>query len=46
MKTMYTNSGEKVVVTDKIVNFGHGDQVDVIYSDGSKGLEHVEDLHN
>lgn len=44
MKTMYTNSGEKVQVTDETRNLGHGEQVKVIYSDNSEGWEHIEDL--
>lgn len=44
MKTMYTNSGEKVQVTDEKRALGHGEQVKVIYSDNSEGWEHIEDL--
>jgi len=40
MKTMYTNSGEKVTLT----GITRGDQVEVIYSDGSDGWEHLSDL--
>jgi hypothetical protein len=44
MKTMYTNSGEKVQVTKEIRDLGHGEQVKVIYSDNSEGFEYIEDL--
>jgi hypothetical protein len=44
MKTMYTNSGEKIQITEETRNFGHGEQVKVIYSDGSEGYEHLENL--
>lgn len=44
MKTMYTNSVEKVQVAEDTRNFGHGEQVRVIYSDESEGWEHVNDL--
>ena len=46
MKTMYTNSGEKVQVTEETRDRGHGEQVKVIYSDGSEAWEHVEDLQD
>ena len=46
MKTQFTNSGEKVQVTGNTRNLGHGEQVEVIYSDGSKGWEHIEDLQD
>ena len=46
MKTMYLNSGEKVKVTEETRDRGHGEQVKVIYSDGSEGWEHVEDLQD
>lgn len=45
MKTMYTNSGEKVQVTEDSRNLGHGKQVKVIYSDDSEGWEYLDDLH-
>ena len=45
MKTMYTNSGEKVQVTDEKRDIGHGEQVKVVNSDNSEGFEHSEDLH-
>lgn len=44
MKTANIQSGEKVTVTTEIRNFGHGEQVKVIYRDGSEGWEHVSDL--
>lgn len=45
MKTMYTNySGEKVQVAEDAKNFGHGEEVKVIYSDESEGWEHLSDL--
>ena len=40
----FTQSGEKVFVTDKTRNLGHGEQVKVKYCDGSTGWEHIEDL--
>jgi len=46
MKSMYTNSGEKVTVTEETRNFGHGIQSKVIYSDNSEGFEHIEDLQD
>lgn len=46
MKTKYTNSGEKVQVTEEKRDRGHGEQVKVIYSDGSEGWEHLEDLQD
>ena len=42
----YTQSGEKVTVTEETRDLGHGEQVRVIYSDGSEGWEHVEDLQD
>lgn len=45
MKTMYISSGEKVQVTEETRDYGHGEQVKVIYSDNSEGWEHAEDLH-
>ena len=44
MKNAFTNSGERVELTSQFRNLGHGDQEKVIYSDGSEGWEHVEDL--
>ena len=44
MKIRFTTSGEKVRVTKETKDFGHGIQVQVIYSDGSCGWEHPEDL--
>lgn len=44
--TLYkVNHGEEVVPTGKTRNFGHGWQIEVLYTDGSKGWEHFEDLH-
>lgn len=40
----FTASGEKVQVTEETRDLGHGDQIKVIYSDGSLGWEHTEDL--
>lgn len=40
----YTQSGERVLVTERRRNAGHGDQVEVVYSDGSTGWEHLKDL--
>jgi hypothetical protein len=42
--TKYTISGEKITLTGKTRNLGHGEQAEVIYSDGSTGWEHIEDL--
>jgi len=42
-KTLVTN-GETVTVTEETRDLGHGVQVKVIYSDGSQGWEHPEDL--
>lgn len=39
-----TVNGEKVITTDETRNLGHGEQVRVIYSDGSGGWEHTKDL--
>lgn len=44
MKTAILNGGEKVTVTEETRNLGHGEQVKVIYADGSEGFEHIEDL--
>ena len=44
MTTKFTQSGEKVQLTENTRNVGHGNQVEVIYSDGSTGWEHVADL--
>lgn len=43
-KHQFIASGEKVEVTNETRDFGHGEQVKVIYSDGSEGWEHLEDL--
>ncbi len=45
MKKMYVNSGEKVNVTKEVRDLGHGEQVKVIYSDGTVGWEHKKDLY-
>jgi hypothetical protein len=45
MKTATTQSGEKVKVTKKTRDLGHGKQAEVIYSDKSRGWEHIEDLN-
>ena len=42
----FTQSGERVELTGNTRNQGHGEQVEVIYSDGSKGWEHLEDLND
>lgn len=44
MKTKFTQSGEKVTLTNEVRELGHGKQVKVIYSDGSEGWEHLSDL--
>ena len=38
------NDGERVALTDNTRNLGHGLQIEVIYSDNSKGWEHEDDL--
>ncbi len=43
MKATLTN-GERVLLTDNTRNLGHGLQIEVLYSDGSKGWEHEDDL--
>jgi hypothetical protein len=44
MKNAFTTSGEKVQVLENTRDLGHGEQVNVIYSDGSEGWEHIEDI--
>jgi hypothetical protein len=44
MKKLLASNGEVVIVTEKTRNLGHGEQVEVIYSDSTKGWEHIEDL--
>jgi len=44
MKTMYKTTGERVVLTGESRNVGHGEQIEVAYSDGSTGWEHEADL--
>lgn len=47
MKTTILNTnGEKVTLTGNFRDLGHGRQLEVIYSDGSKGYEHYEDLED
>lgn len=47
MKTGILNiNGEKVTLTGNIRDLGHGKQLEVIYSDGSKGFEHYEDIED
>ena len=40
----FTASGEKVTLTGKSRDLGHGKQLEVIYSDDSQGWEHESDL--
>lgn len=40
----YTLSGESVTLTNETRDLGHGEQIKVIYADGSTGWEHVSDL--
>ena len=40
----FTTSGEQVTATEETRDFGHGEQVKVIYSDGSEGWEHTTNL--
>ena len=46
MEIRFTTSGEKVELTGGSRDLGHGEQLEVIYSDKSKGWEHKEDLLN
>lgn len=46
MTTKYLISGEKVTITEETRDLGHGLQIKVIYSDGTHGWEHVQDLLN
>lgn len=41
---LLTTNGEVVTLTSEKRDIGHGLQLEVIYSDGSKGWEHQEDL--
>jgi len=43
-RNAYKTGGEKVRLTDEWEDLGHGKRVKVIYSDGSEGWEHPEDL--
>lgn len=43
-KQKFTTSGEKVTLTGNERDLGHGKQLEVVYSDGSKGWEHEQDL--
>ena len=43
-KKMLATNGEMVTPTKETRDLGHGKQVKVVYSDGSTGWEHVEDL--
>lgn len=44
MKATLANNGERVTLTKNERDLGYGKQIEVIYSDGSKGWEHEEDL--
>ena len=44
MEKKFLASGEAVQLTEETRDLGHGTQVKVIYSDGSEGWEHPEDL--
>jgi hypothetical protein len=44
MKTSINSNGESVIVLDETRNLVRGTQHRVIYSDGSGGWEHEEDL--
>ena len=44
-ESIFTSSGERVRLTGVFRDLGMGEQLEVIYSDGSKGFEHEEDLH-
>lgn len=45
METRILNTnGEKVTLTGNFRDLGHGKQLEVIYTDGSKGFEHYGDL--
>ncbi len=43
-KILLVTNGEIVTVTENTRNLGYGEQVEVIYSDNSKGWEHIKDL--
>ncbi len=44
MKATLAGNGEIVTLTDNSRNLGHGKQIEVIFSDGTKGWAHEEDL--
>lgn len=44
MKKILASNGEVVTLTEEIRDLGHGEQIKVIYSDGSTGWEHPTDL--
>lgn len=44
MKALLITNGELVTVTEEKRDLGHGEQVKVIYSDGSEGWEFISDL--
>jgi len=41
---LLTTNGEIVTVTEETNDFGHGEVVKVIYSDGSNGWESLNDI--
>lgn len=46
MKKLLTTNGEMVEVTNEKRDLGHGEEVRVIYSDGTEGWESVNDLQD
>lgn len=44
MKATLAGNGERVTLTESTRDLGHGLQIEVIYSDTTKGWEHEEDL--
>ena len=44
MKATLACNGERVTLTENSRDLGHGKQIEVIYSDETKGWAHEEDL--
>lgn len=44
MKATLSGNGERVTLTENSRDLGHGKQIEVIYSDETKGWAHEEDL--
>jgi len=43
---LLVTNGEMVQVTEEIRDLGHGQQIKVIYSDGTEGWESTSDLQD